>query len=25
VPIKKYNLGLFNLDHLQIVYEDETS
>ena len=25
VPIKKYYLGLLRLDHLQIVYEDETS
>ncbi len=25
VPIKKYHLGLLRLDHLQIVYEDETS
>lgn len=25
VPIKKYNLGLLGLDHLQIVFEDETS
>ena len=25
VPIKKYNLGLLGLDHLQIVYEDENS
>lgn len=25
IPIKKYNLGLLGLDHLQIVYEDETS
>lgn len=25
VPIKKYNLGLIGLDHLQLVYEDETS
>ncbi|MEZ5898972.1 MAG: Ig-like domain-containing protein [Hyphomicrobiaceae bacterium] len=25
VPIKKFNLGLLGLDHLQIVYEDETS
>lgn len=25
IPIKKYNLGLLGLDHLQIVFEDETS
>lgn len=25
VPIKKYNLGLLGLDHLQIVYEDENA
>lgn len=25
VPIKKYNLGLLGLDHLQIVFEDENS
>lgn len=25
IPIKKYNLGLLGLDHLHIVFEDETS
>ena len=25
VPIAKYNLGLFHLDHLQLVFEDESA
>jgi Ca2+-binding RTX toxin-like protein len=25
VPVKSYGLGLFRIDHLQLVYEDETS